>query len=154
MRDRRPIMKAYVVGFYVSPLTDEVLLIRKRRPRWQAGLLNGIGGKVEPGETADEAMAREFKEEAGLKVLDWQLMVNMTFPVASISFYRALTVSGHLRRAITKTDERIEVHNITELLWPGAQIVPNLRWLLPLASYTADRYDPFSLVATVAEVLP
>lgn len=53
----------YVAGLAFCPYGKHVALIRKRRPVNQAGLLNGIGGKVEPGETPEEAMVREFKEE-------------------------------------------------------------------------------------------
>jgi 8-oxo-dGTP pyrophosphatase MutT (NUDIX family) len=28
----------------------EVLLIEKQKPAWQRGKLNGVGGKIEPGE--------------------------------------------------------------------------------------------------------
>lgn len=54
----------YVVGLAVNQ--GWVALIRKAKPAWQAGRLNGIGGKVEPGEDPQLAMAREFEEEAGV----------------------------------------------------------------------------------------
>jgi 8-oxo-dGTP pyrophosphatase MutT (NUDIX family) len=55
----------YVLGFAFSDRS--VLLIRKNRPAWQANLLNGVGGKVEPADwSLDEAMRREFKEETGI----------------------------------------------------------------------------------------
>ena len=40
-------MREYVCGFLFSPDRKKVLLIRKRRPAWQAGKLNGVGGKVD-----------------------------------------------------------------------------------------------------------
>lgn len=46
---------------------DEVLLGRKRRGLGE-GLLVGLGGKLEPGESARDAAAREVLEEAGLRV--------------------------------------------------------------------------------------
>lgn len=51
---------------------ESVLLVRKAKPEWQKGLLNGIGGKVEPGESVLEATVREFKEETEL----WQEEAN------------------------------------------------------------------------------
>lgn len=62
-------MIEYVLGF--AMYEGRVWLIRKARPAEQAGKLNGIGGKVEPGEHPDEAMVREFKEEAGAVVENW-----------------------------------------------------------------------------------
>ena len=45
--------------------SEETLLILKDRPAWQAGRLNLPGGKIEPGETPEQAAARELKEETG-----------------------------------------------------------------------------------------
>lgn len=44
---------------------DEILLIRKRRGLG-AGLINGPGGKIDPGESAIEAAVRETTEEVGI----------------------------------------------------------------------------------------
>ena len=55
----------YVLGFAFT--TDgRVALIQKKRPAWQAGRLNGIGGKVEGTEHSAAAMVREFREETGV----------------------------------------------------------------------------------------
>lgn len=55
-------MKRYVLGFCIDANLD-VLLIRKDRPEWQRGRLNGLGGHVEEGEAPSQAMQREFREE-------------------------------------------------------------------------------------------
>jgi 8-oxo-dGTP pyrophosphatase MutT (NUDIX family) len=36
-----------------------VVLMMKRRPHWQGGRWNGVGGRVEPGEDIFTAMHRE-----------------------------------------------------------------------------------------------
>lgn len=151
-----PDFTEYVVGFLIDPVTDNVLLIRKNRPEWQRGKLNGVGGKVEPGEEAHQAMQREFREETGMTIDDWRRVLTMEFPAARVYFYRSFTSRSHLMTASTMTDEVVELWEIGYLLkWPGsARIVPNLRWLLPLAAYTADNYRPFYLHAEVAETLP
>jgi 8-oxo-dGTP diphosphatase len=41
----------------------------KNRPEYQAGLHNGLGGKVEVDEKPKHAMAREFEEETGVHIL-------------------------------------------------------------------------------------
>jgi 8-oxo-dGTP diphosphatase / 2-hydroxy-dATP diphosphatase len=48
---------------------DKVLLGMKKRG-FGAGRWNGFGGKVDPGETVEEAARREVKEEAGITVND------------------------------------------------------------------------------------
>lgn len=61
----QPVIRRYVLGFYLTP--QGVVLIRKSKPEWAKGKLNGIGGHIEEGETPLEAMVREFDEEAGIK---------------------------------------------------------------------------------------
>lgn len=54
---------------YVLILADKdncTLLVEKQSPEWQKGKFNLIGGKVEEGETLNNAAIREFNEETGL----------------------------------------------------------------------------------------
>ena len=62
----------YVVGFMFSPAENAVLLLRKNRPTWQQGKLNGIGGRIEGDETPEQAMRRECIEEVGLDLDSWK----------------------------------------------------------------------------------
>jgi 8-oxo-dGTP diphosphatase len=81
----------YVVGFAFD--TDgRVALIRKNRPEWQAGRLNGIGGHVEATDrTPWGAMCREWCEETGQPTpANWRKFVVMDFPGARIHFFTAL----------------------------------------------------------------
>lgn len=52
---------------------DRVLLIRKRRGHG-AGMINGPGGKPEPGETPLACVLRETREEVGVTPLDARLV--------------------------------------------------------------------------------
>lgn len=63
--------RKYVVGFLISQNCKRVVLIRKNRPQWQAGKLNGVGGHIEDGETPIKAMMREFLEETGVRITSW-----------------------------------------------------------------------------------
>jgi 8-oxo-dGTP diphosphatase/2-hydroxy-dATP diphosphatase len=48
---------------------DSKILLGLKKRGFGAGRWNGFGGKVEQGETIEEAAIREFREESGIKVL-------------------------------------------------------------------------------------
>lgn len=120
-------MQGYVCGFLFSPDRARVLLIRKRRPDWQKGKLNGVGGKIEHGESPACAMRREFCEEAGLDIDDWREVVVLTGPDWQGHFFRAVGDIIDAARAIT--DEQLEIHPVAKL---PSDTIPNLHWLIPL----------------------
>jgi ADP-ribose pyrophosphatase YjhB (NUDIX family) len=57
---------AAVAGVIVDPQERMVVLVRGKEPG--KGLWDLPGGFVDPGETAEEALAREIREEVGLEV--------------------------------------------------------------------------------------
>jgi 8-oxo-dGTP diphosphatase len=126
-------MQTYACGFFFSPDRQRVLLIRKRRPAWQAGKLNGVGGKIERGESPAEAMRREFREEANLDVRDWQEVLTLSGGDDAGSgiawrghFFRAF---GDIDAARALTDEQLERHDVRAL---PRDTIPNLHWMIPL----------------------
>lgn len=120
---------SYVVGFLFSPCLTRVALITKNRPAWQAGLLNGIGGKVEPGENPLAAMVREFNEEAGLLLQDWSHFASMSEQGRfALDMFAAI---GDVDAVTSKTDEPVAVLTVTEAL--QRETVENIPWLLLLA---------------------
>lgn len=102
-------MILYVVGFAFDDL-GRVALIRKLRPSWQAGKLNGIGGHIEPKEWPVEAMAREFEEETGVCTagLDWLGVGSMTGADWCVHVFT--TVSPKVRYVVSKTDEEVGLY--------------------------------------------
>lgn len=124
-------MKEYVVGFLFSG--KKVVMIRKNRPDWQAGYLNGVGGHVEQDELPYDAMRREFYEETGYHVGHWDRFLVLKHPDAVIHFYRAF---GDGRLAQTKTDEEVVYIDMAEALQD--KVIPNLQWILPMAYYAVD----------------
>ena len=119
-------MITYVVGFAFG--VGEVALIRKARPDWQKGRLNGIGGHIEEGESSHEAMVREFEEETGVKIVIWDLFAKLQGKDWSCDFFRVFGVD--LTTLKTTTDEEVLVYPVNDL---PAETLPNLRWLIPLA---------------------
>src|SRR5690606_19747163 len=97
-----------------------------RRPAWQAGKLNGVGGKIEPGETPADAMRREFREEADLDIAVWRPILVLTGADWQGHFFRAF---GDVDSARAVTDEQLEIHPTARL---PADLIPNLRWMIPL----------------------
>ncbi|XP_065540588.1 oxidized purine nucleoside triphosphate hydrolase isoform X1 [Lathamus discolor] len=68
--------KLFTLVLVVQP--QRVLLGLKKRG-FGAGLWNGFGGKVQPGESIEEAARRELLEESGLTVNTLQKMGQITF---------------------------------------------------------------------------
>ncbi|MFH1583076.1 MAG: 8-oxo-dGTP diphosphatase [Candidatus Falkowbacteria bacterium] len=63
---------------YLINNKGEVLLQYKRRG-FGVGKWNGPGGKVEPGETIEQSVVREVKEEAGLDIVNLEKTAELEF---------------------------------------------------------------------------
>jgi 8-oxo-dGTP diphosphatase len=123
--------QVYVLGFAFNNARTSVLLIQKARPAWQAGKLNGLGGKVEPGELPALAMAREFYEECGLGVFkEWERFAVMTSLDYDVHCYRAFLDDATFWSARATTDEPVSYHIVRAL---PESVLPNVRWLVPFA---------------------
>jgi 8-oxo-dGTP diphosphatase len=141
-------MRHYVCGFLFNPVNHPLLgvvdvkvaLIKKNRPKWQAGLYNGIGGKVEYGEEVNAAMEREFCEETSATITSWKPFCQLIHPMAiskstpagpwTVHFFKAFEVAT----LQSPTDELVrwwDVRTITNKL--NNYFVPNLSWLIPMA---------------------
>lgn len=107
-----------------------MVLIRKNRPAWQSGLLNGVGGKVEAEESPRDAMVREFEEETGARVEMWRhfCVHEDTINGYHVTYYRSF---GDVATCRSTTDEQVEVVLVDHL--QSRAVVPNLRWLVPMA---------------------
>lgn len=130
-------MQQYVLGFAFDLPEYEIAeggkplvgLIRKARPEWQAGSLNGIGGHVEKSDKNHKAaMVREFQEETGVLVPKWKKFAIMGSDTWNVYVYRAFGVP--LMDMETLTDEEVTVSHASHL---PLDVLPNLRWLIPLA---------------------
>ena len=115
--------------------------MEKNRPAWQKGKLNGIGGRIEEGETSVACMMREAKEEANItsKKGDWHHFAVMEGPSWSVEFF-SLVFSGKESDIKTTTDEKVSWYNARAL--PDNALM-NVFWLVPLAidKLQGDEFD-------------
>ena len=125
----------YVVCLLFSNDLEQLVLIRKNRPEWQKGLLNGPGGKVNEGESFDFAAHREFFEEAGISVPIWDHLSYQTENDGKyeVCYVTAKTSLEHLNHVKSRTDETVGMHTIKFI--DPTSLVPPLQWLIPLAVY-------------------
>jgi 8-oxo-dGTP diphosphatase len=125
----------YVAGFAFSADGEKVVLIEKKRPKWQAGKLNGVGGHIEAGEYPITAIVREYKEETGVKskASDWYCFACLRGKEFVLYFYSAF--NDALLNVQTMTDESVCVYDRRRVQELPIQFptIPNLTWLLPLA---------------------
>ena len=135
----------YVVGFAFDAVSKgaDVLLIEKKRPKWMAGLWNGIGGKIEEGETKQAAMNRECLEETGL-VLDWEEYARMKADDYSVYVFRAFGDIGAFEQ---KEDEELAVTDTGRVLLDGSGAsftVPNVPYLVAMA-LSGDNFNHITI---------
>lgn len=57
---------------------DNILLAMKKRG-FGIGRFNGVGGKVEPGESIEQAIIRETQEEIGVDILEFEKKADIVF---------------------------------------------------------------------------
>jgi 8-oxo-dGTP diphosphatase len=115
---------------------NKVVLIRKDRPEWQKGKLNGVGGKVEENESPYDAMPREFREETGIETSGWKLFSILCFGdigiPGSLSEVYCYWILGDVSKPRSVTSEQIVVINV-ESLTSREDAIPNIRWLVQMA---------------------
>lgn len=128
--------KKMVAGFLFSG--PRVLLVEKIKPTWQAGLLNGVGGVIDPDETPSAAIEREFCEETGLPpgTLEWRHFCTEKEPFgAYVYFYTAHLMDRRRHPWPVHNDvgEHLRWLHHHEILTGKWRTLGNLSWLLPLA---------------------
>ena len=123
-------MRHYTVGFVFNATLDRVLLMHKLKPEWQAGKLNGLGGKIEEGEDALACIVREIQEESNLVTQKsaWK-EIGILHGVDGEVIFFGLVYSGPESAAQNSEEETIAWYDVEAL---PANIVPNLAWLIPI----------------------
>lgn len=104
----------------------EVLLAMKKRG-FGAGRWNGVGGKLDLGETIEQALIRESQEEIGVSPIDYQHMADITFHEfhdgeshdMAVSVYTATEWAGEPVESEEMAPQWFKLDNIPyDEMWP------------------------------------
>jgi 8-oxo-dGTP diphosphatase len=134
-------MKTCVAGFLFLR-NNEVVLIKKDKPEWQKGLLNGVGGHVEETDASPlHAMRREWKEETGETRDEWEQFLEIQFANCVVFFYKAFdkeTTATTFEREMVVFADVSSLDQIFMTCRFGSEKfyiepLPNLRYLIPMA---------------------
>ena len=120
---------------YVRAAGKTLMLHRvKKKNDMHAGKWNGLGGKVEGGETPEACAIREIREESGLEVRNPRLRGILTFPAFSdnvdwyVFLFEIREFSGELIESPEGDLHWIADDDLFDLnLWEGDKIF--MRWL-------------------------
>jgi 8-oxo-dGTP diphosphatase len=156
-------MKRYVLGFCFDYCFNHLMLVLKAKPEWQSGRLNGLGGKIEEGESPTQAMLREAGQECpGLEATwtpygrlrggDWEVWL----------FHGKTNVNfGERPWSLRQSDDVVGSDGIEGCLqivprldfykWPA---LPNLRYLVPMAFNHARHLDRAEFLEISETVCP
>lgn len=120
-------MTHYVCGFVVTD-NGYITLIKKNKPEWQKGKYNGLGGKLEAGETLHGAMRREFLEEAGKDVANWEHRVSLVGKDFTVNFFIAFDKEPF---PLAECEEGDIIWANLSTVGSLVNLIPNLKWIIP-----------------------
>ncbi len=116
-------MTDVVVGVAIvdwSGAAPQALVARRRRPPELAGMWEFPGGKVEPGESNEQALRRECREELAIEVILGQRL-GKDLPLATgavLRVWAATLPPGAVAEPIEHAELRwLTVDNLEELDW-------------------------------------
>jgi 8-oxo-dGTP diphosphatase len=114
----------------VTDDTGRILLILRGHEPGK-GLWSIPGGRIEPGETDEEAVVREVREETGLEVTCGRLLGSVDRPgpagaIIEIRDYDAVVVSGDLAAGDDAADARWVLPTEIAALDTSGQLTPGL----------------------------
>ena len=115
-------------------IKDDMIMLAKKKKGFGEGKYNGVGGKLEEGESVEEALIRETKEEINITPLDYEKVGVVSFDEdykgkrsrLEFHLYTCSKWEGDL-----KETEEMEPHwfNIKEI--PYDEMFPDDKYWLP-----------------------
>ena len=115
----------------------------------------GVGGHFEAGESPEDCLIREVKEETGLTLTEWKFRGIVSFlsdewPDEYMCLYTATGFTGEMISCSEGTLEWVEKSKVSELpIWEGDKIFLDLLWNDAPFFLLKLRYDGDKLVEAV-----
>lgn len=120
--------------------SNETLLILKDRPQWQAGRLNLPGGKVETGETPEQAARRELAEETGYECATEPRIVGKIVDRSCIVWILKIVVFSDNEPQARSEETEIPQWINWDKACKDTRLLPNLRLIVPLCMTGVDDF--------------
>lgn len=131
--------KVYTLGLAFNHDLSKIALAYKNHPSWQEDRYNGIGGEVKESESVLDGMIREFQEETGVQVDEWNQLGMLTFEDAYVHVFASRLPSNQFIEIDTKTNEKVDIISLRGILRSASEkdfnkyYIDDLAWLIPLA---------------------
>ena len=130
------------VGVLVRP-DDAFLLTSRPTGKAYAGYWEFPGGKLEAGETVEQALQRELKEEIGIDIEDcllWKTTrIDYPHALVQLNFCKVTQWSGDLQMLESQAFAWQQLPVSLQPVLPGT--VPVLQWLAQERGYTASTHS-------------
>lgn len=131
--------KIDVVGAVLLNEKNEVLCALRSQHMSMPGLWEFPGGKIEPGETPQESLRREIREELGCEIEVGEMIVDATheYPAITVRLitYYAKVVDGAPKATEHEKLAWLPIKNLPTLEWAPAD-VPTIEKLLTKGDIT------------------
>jgi 8-oxo-dGTP diphosphatase len=131
-------MMSYLTYVLIFILREDHVLMLYRNKAPNQHLWNGVGGKLEPGESPEEAAIREVKEETGLQVQHMVYKGIVTWN-GQDGMYVFLVdeMSGEIRES---EEGRLEWKHLNWVM-ESPKVVSNIRYFLPVMLEEQTLYE-------------
>jgi ADP-ribose pyrophosphatase len=140
MRRLRAVLVQHPETVTIIPIAGgEIVLVRQTRPGAAAKTLELPSGKLEPGETPEEAVTRELAEECGLAASSLrELAAFWAVPAYSTEYVHVFEATGLVRAdpAALDDDEDVEVERV-----PVAGVLARLSDAVSIAALALWQLD-------------